>query len=56
MIVGDHLYAINEPGNLLCLELKTGREVWNEKIPHKIWSSLVLSDGKFHVSPSVSTT
>jgi outer membrane protein assembly factor BamB len=47
VIVGEHAYIVNEP-SLACIELKTGKEVWSEKIPGSIWSSIVLADGKLY--------
>lgn len=49
VIAGDHVYVVNEPG-LACLELKTGKQVWSEKVALGIWSSLVLADGKLYVT------
>lgn len=48
VIVGDHVYAVNEP-SIACIELKTGKDVWREAIPGGVWSSIVLSDGKMYV-------
>jgi hypothetical protein len=48
VIVGDYVYAANEPG-VACIELKTGKEVWNQPIPGRTWGSLVHADGKLYV-------
>ena len=55
VIVGDHAYLVNEPG-LACIELKTGKEVWNERIPGSVWGSIVLADGKLHVVSQTGVT
>lgn len=49
VIVGDHVYVVNEPG-IACLELKTGKQVWSERVAPGIWGSLVLADGKLYVT------
>jgi outer membrane protein assembly factor BamB len=49
-----HLYAISQDGIALCLDLKTGKTVWEERLKglgsrNSSWSSLVLADGKIYV-------
>jgi outer membrane protein assembly factor BamB len=51
VIHGDHIYILDDPGIAECIELKSGRVIWNERLkgPGAIadnWSSLVLSEGK----------
>lgn len=46
-----HIYIHNDPGTAQCIELKTGKEVWNERLKGEgksgqNWSSIVLSEGK----------
>jgi outer membrane protein assembly factor BamB len=46
-----HIYILNDPGIAQCIELKTGREVWNERLKGpgptgQNWSSIVISEGK----------
>lgn len=48
VIAGDHVYIVNEP-SVACLELKTGKEVWNQPIAGNAWSSIVLADGKLYI-------
>jgi outer membrane protein assembly factor BamB len=48
-----HVYILNEPGVAECIELETGRVVWEERVAGKgprstTWSSLVLSDGMLY--------
>ena len=45
-----HIYIHNDPGTAMCLNLKTGVTVWNERLPAKAgsgtnWSSVMLADG-----------
>jgi outer membrane protein assembly factor BamB len=55
VIVGDHVYVANEPA-ISCLELKTGKQVWSERVPAGIWGSLVLADGKLYVTDQSAET
>ncbi len=42
-----HLYIHNDPGTAMCLNLKTGATVWNERLPGSgtNWSSVMLAEG-----------
>ena len=51
VIYGDHIYILDDPGIAECIELKTGRVIWNERLKGPgatadNWSSLVLSEEK----------
>ncbi|MBI5800226.1 MAG: PQQ-binding-like beta-propeller repeat protein [Verrucomicrobia bacterium] len=46
-----HIYIHNDPGTAMCLNLETGKEVWNERLVGRAasgvnWSSVLLADGK----------
>jgi len=46
-----HIYVHNDPGTAMCLDLKTGAELWKERLQGQgktgtNWSSVMLSDGK----------
>ncbi|NBV24091.1 MAG: serine/threonine protein kinase [Proteobacteria bacterium] len=46
-----HIYIHNDPGIAMCLNLETGKEVWNERLKGTAatgvnWSSVLLADGK----------
>ncbi len=50
VIVDKHLYLVGGPGIAECVELRTGRRVWRERLTRRgCWSSLVLADGKLYV-------
>lgn len=52
MIVGDHVYLVEENGVPHCYELLTGKEVWKvEKRPgsSNTWGSMVHADGRLYV-------
>ena len=46
-----HIYIHNDPGTAMCLDLKTGAELWKERLQGQgksgtNWSSVMLSEGK----------
>lgn len=49
VVVGDHVYILNDPGTMQCLELKTGKTLYNERIGTGSWGSMVYADGKLFV-------
>jgi outer membrane protein assembly factor BamB len=52
MIVGDHVYIVDENGVPKCYELKSGKEMWNiseRPGPTLTWGSMVHADGKLYV-------
>jgi outer membrane protein assembly factor BamB len=48
VIVGEHVYATDEPG-VRCIELKTGKTVWQEAVGGGVWSSIVHAGGRLYV-------
>jgi outer membrane protein assembly factor BamB len=56
LISGDHLYIQNEPGVAQCIELKTGKEIWNERVGRSTWSSMTLVDERLYVTDQSGTT
>jgi outer membrane protein assembly factor BamB len=49
-----HLYTIGQDGIAACLELKTGKTIWEERLKgagsrNSSWSSMLLADGKIYV-------
>jgi len=50
VLIGDHIYVINEPGNAQCIEWKSGKVVWNERVCGNVWGSFVFADGKLYVT------
>lgn len=51
VIVGDHVYLVEENGTPHCYELKTGTEVWKApKMRNEItWGSMVHADGRLYI-------
>jgi outer membrane protein assembly factor BamB len=54
VIRGGHLYVLNTPGVAECIELKTGRVIWEERLPgvgpkKESWSSMVLAGERIYI-------
>lgn len=45
VLVGDHLYVVNDEGTAFCVDAKTGKEKWKEKLADKCTASPILVDG-----------
>ncbi|MEM7144539.1 MAG: PQQ-binding-like beta-propeller repeat protein [Verrucomicrobiota bacterium] len=39
IIVGDHIFILNEPGVAQCIEARSGREIWKARLGAGSWSS-----------------
>ena len=50
VVAGGLVYQANADGFLECLEARTGKSVWKERLGGKLWGSLLLADGKLYVS------
>jgi outer membrane protein assembly factor BamB len=49
VILGDFAYVVNEPG-VVCIDLKTGKQVWDKNIAGGSWSSIVHSGGTLYLT------
>lgn len=52
VIVGEHIYMVNENGAMWCLELETGKQLWEERLERsggQTWGSLTYVDGKLYI-------
>lgn len=45
-----HIYILNDPGVLECIQLKTGESVWKNRLAGKSWSSVVLSGDRLYTA------
>jgi outer membrane protein assembly factor BamB len=50
VVVDEHIYMVNEPGTAQCIELKTGKALWTERVGPGAWGSLVHADGRLYVT------
>jgi outer membrane protein assembly factor BamB len=48
LLVGDLLFMVNEGGFASCVEAKTGREVWRERLGGQYWASPLYADGRLY--------
>lgn len=56
VIVGDHVYIANEPSTAMCIELKTGKTLWTERLGARSWGTMLHADGKLYVTNSQAET
>ena len=49
-IVGDHVYILNENGIAWCLELGSGKKLWEQRISSPSWSTMSHVDGRLYVT------
>jgi outer membrane protein assembly factor BamB len=52
VVVGEHVFILNEPGTAQCFELKTGDEVWKleDRPSGSSWGSMVAAGGRLYVT------
>jgi outer membrane protein assembly factor BamB len=50
VVVGKHLYLLNENGAAVCLEVATGKDVWRERLPGTSWSAMVAVGDRIYVT------
>jgi len=48
LIVGDHMYMVNDKGVASCLDIKTGKPTWTERIGGRHSASPVYADGRIY--------
>ena len=58
VIVGDHLYILNDSGQPTCYELKSGKELWDvkERPAGGAWGSMVHAAGRLYVTTNNAET
>ena len=57
VIIGDYIYIVNEPGIAWCMELKTGKRMWQQRLgTGGCWSSVCHVDGKLWIVNIEGTT
>ena len=61
VIKDGHIYVMNMPGIAECLELKTGKQIWEERLRGKgpnnaSWSSMVLAGDRIYILNQSSET
>lgn len=57
VIIDDSVYMVNEPALVQCLDLKSGKERWKDRLGgDKVWASIVAAEGRLYVSDEAGTT
>jgi len=47
--VGEHIFVLNDNGTVTCIEPKTGKHVWQEKLSGVFYPSPVCIDGRLYI-------
>jgi outer membrane protein assembly factor BamB len=53
---GKMLYMVNSGGIASCVEVETGRQVWQERLPGQFWASPVAAEGRLYFFNDSGTT
>lgn len=57
VILDGYLYLIDEPGQVECVDVKTGQAAWKGRIGgDKVWASIVAATGRLYVTSQAGTT
>jgi len=48
LVVGDQFYMVSDNGIVSCLDSKTGKEIWTERIPGAYTASPLYADGRLY--------
>jgi outer membrane protein assembly factor BamB len=49
VLLGDHVYMVNEQGIAECIDVATGASLWQERAGGATWSSIVAADGRLYI-------
>ena len=55
-MIGEHIFQLDETGIMVCLEVDTGKKLWQERMSVKSWSSMKLIGELLYVSDTIGTT
>ena len=50
VIIGDHIFMVNEQGTAQCIELKTGKTLWTQRVTTPTWGSLVHAGDRLYIT------
>lgn len=57
VIVGRHLYILNEPGIAWCLDVNSGEKTWEQRLGSgNSWCSMVHAAGRLYITNTAGTT
>jgi len=49
LLVGELLFMVSDRGTVSCVEAKTGRLVWKERLGGRYWASPIHADGRIYL-------
>jgi outer membrane protein assembly factor BamB len=50
LLVGDEIYTVSDKGIVTCLDARSGKVHWTERLPGNYAASPLLADGKIYIS------
>ena len=50
VILGEHIFMVNEPGTAQCIEWKTGNILWTDRLTSTTWANLLHADGRLYTT------
>jgi outer membrane protein assembly factor BamB len=50
VIHDGHLYLTDAEGFVECLEARSGKNIWKERLPGRLWGSILLAENRLYVS------
>jgi outer membrane protein assembly factor BamB len=56
LVVGDAVYIISDSGIASCLDAKSGKQHWQQRLSAKFWASPVFADGRIYCLDDSGTT
>lgn len=56
LLVGEELYVVSDKGIASCLDAKTGKKRWQERVPGNYSASPLLADGKIYITNETGLT
>jgi outer membrane protein assembly factor BamB len=48
LLIGDVLFMVSDKGTASCVEAKTGRVVWRQRLGGQYWASPIYADGRIY--------
>jgi outer membrane protein assembly factor BamB len=48
LVIGDELYMVNDNGSATCLDARTGKQIWQERLGGNFSASLVFAAGNIY--------
>jgi outer membrane protein assembly factor BamB len=49
VVIGKHLFHVEEPGLATCIEMDTGKQLYRERMSKTTWTSVVYADKRLYI-------